>query len=77
MKINSFFPHQISSFHRQHRGLSPRDAMLRYSKRAQDNLEMFGITYFPARNARGSSVLLGVDATGIYFFDAEDRFTPK
>ena len=51
--------------------------MLRYSKRAQDNLEMFGITYFPARNARGSSVLLGVDATGIYFFDSEDRFTPK
>jgi len=52
------------------------DAMLEYLKVAQ-NLEMYGVTYFPVVNDKGSDVLLGVDALGISFYDKDDKFNPK
>ncbi len=46
---------QICQFHQQHKGMSQEEAMLEYLKIAQD-LEMFGITYFPVFNAKGTEV---------------------
>ena len=66
---------KVSQFHRQHRALSPSEAMLEYLKIAQD-LEMFGITYFPVQNSKGSDVWLGVDALGINFYPKDNKFEP-
>ena len=52
------------------------EAMLEYLKIAQD-LEMYGITYFPVVNAKGSEVLLGVDALGINMYEKSNKFAPK
>jgi hypothetical protein len=38
---------------------------------------MFGISYFPFMNARGTEMLLGVDPLGINVYDKSDRLTPK
>ena len=42
---------KISAFHQQHRGTSRDEAMLEYLKIAQD-LEMFGVTYYPVVNEK-------------------------
>ena len=46
------------------------------TKHYQD-LEMFGIDYFPVVNAKGNDALLGIDALGINFYSVEDKFNPK
>jgi hypothetical protein len=38
---------------------------------------MFGITYFPIMNKRGTEMLLGVDPLGINIYDKSDKLTPK
>ena len=67
---------KISVFHRQHKGMSREDAMMEYLKIAQD-LEMYGITYFNVTNAKGTEVLLGIDALGINIYEKGNRMTPK
>jgi len=67
---------KISSFHKQHRGMSRDEAMLEYLKIAQD-LEMFGINYFSVYNIKGTEVLLGVDALGINVYEKNNKLAPK
>ncbi len=50
--------------------------MLEYLKLAQD-LEMFGVNYFPILNKKGTEMLLGVDALGINVYDKNNKLTPK
>ena len=50
--------------------------MMEYMKIVQ-NLEMFGVSYFPIVNKRGTEMNLGVDALGINIYDKGDRFSPK
>jgi hypothetical protein len=66
----------VSGFHKQHRGLNAEEAMLQYLKVAQD-LEMFGITYFPVINSKNTDVLVGVDALGLNFYSTDDKLNPK
>lgn len=49
---------------------------MEYLKIAQD-LEMFGIAYFPVMNARGSNLILGIDSLGINFYDETNKLAPK
>ena len=42
-----------------------------------ENLEMFGVSYFPIVNKRGTEMNLGVDALGINIYDKGDKFSPK
>ena len=67
---------KISAFHQQHRGTSKDEAMLEYLKIAQD-LEMFGVTYYPVVNEKGTEVLLGVDALGINIYEKSNKLAPK
>lgn len=67
---------KISAFHKQHLATSREEAMVEYLKIAQD-LEMFGISYFPVRNDKGTDVLLGVDALGINIYEKSNKLAPK
>lgn len=59
----------------KHRGLDKEEAMLEYLKLVQ-NLEMYGVTYFSIRNAKGSDLLLGVTSLGLNIYKQEDRLNP-
>ena len=52
------------------------EAMMEYMKMVQ-NLEMFGVSYFPVVNKKGSEMNLGVDALGVNIYDKGDQFSPK
>lgn len=67
---------KISSFHKQHISMTREEAMLEYLKVAQD-LEMFGVTYFPIFNKKGTEMLLGVDALGINVYEKNNKLAPK
>ncbi len=44
---------------------------MEYLHIAQD-LDMFGVRYFPCRNSRGVSMLLGIDPLGVKVYDTEN-----
>ena len=46
--------------------------MLEYLRIAQD-LEMYGVNYFPIKNKKGTSLLLGVDALGLNVYEEQDQ----
>ena len=50
--------------------------MMEYMKVIQ-NLEMFGVSYYPIVNKKGTEMNLGVDSLGINIYDKDDRFSPK
>ena len=39
--------------------------------------EMFGITYFPIMNKKGTEMFLGVDSMGINIYEQGDKLSPK
>ena len=45
--------------------------------KSPQDLEMFGIDYYPVVNTKGNDALLGIDALGINFYSVEDKFNPK
>ncbi|KAJ7993690.1 hypothetical protein DPEC_G00257290 [Dallia pectoralis] len=67
---------RITACYAEHRGRTREDAEMEYLKIAQD-LEMYGINYFPIRNKKGTDLLLGVDALGLHIYDLDNRLTPK
>uniref|UniRef100_A0A8C7HT35 NF2, moesin-ezrin-radixin like (MERLIN) tumor suppressor n=1 Tax=Oncorhynchus kisutch TaxID=8019 RepID=A0A8C7HT35_ONCKI len=67
---------RITSCYAEHRGRTREDAEMEYLKIAQD-LEMYGINYFPIRNKKGTDLLLGVDALGLHIYDPDNKLTPK
>uniref|UniRef100_A0A673YY03 NF2, moesin-ezrin-radixin like (MERLIN) tumor suppressor n=1 Tax=Salmo trutta TaxID=8032 RepID=A0A673YY03_SALTR len=67
---------RITSCYAEHRGRTREDAEMEYLKIAQD-LEMYGISYFPIRNKKGTDLLLGVDALGLHIYDPDNKLTPK
>merc|ERR1719367_2448937 len=50
--------------------------MMEYLKLAQD-LEMFGITYYPVTNKQGSEVDMGIDSRGINIYKKGDKLNPN
>ena len=50
--------------------------MLEYLKLAQD-LETYGIAFFPVINEKCSEVLIGIDCLGINFYRPEDKNNPE
>ena len=52
-----------------------RADMLEYLKLAQD-LETYGIAYYPVIDKKGSEILIGIDCLGINFYRPEDKNNP-
>ncbi|KAG5444375.1 Radixin [Clonorchis sinensis] len=67
---------KIAKWHEQHGDLSKQDAIMEYLKVVQD-LEMYGVTYFPIKNNKQTPLWLGVDALGLNIYEQDDRLTPK
>ena len=65
----------MTTFHKNHLGVTKEDAMTEYLKLSQD-LEMFGIAYFPVVNKRGTEVVIGLDSRGINVYNVDDRLNP-
>ncbi|CAL8100805.1 unnamed protein product [Calicophoron daubneyi] len=67
---------KISKWHEQHGEMSKLDAIMEYLKVAQD-LDMYGVTYFPIKNSKDTNLWLGVDALGLNIYEFDDKLTPK
>ncbi|KER33100.1 hypothetical protein T265_12689, partial [Opisthorchis viverrini] len=64
----------ILRWYKEHNNMLRADAMLEYLRVAQD-LEMYGVTYFPIKNKRGTNLLLGIDAFGLNVYTDDNRLT--
>lgn len=67
---------KVAKWWQEHRGLAKEDAMLEYLKIAQD-LEMYGVNYFPIMNKKKTNIYLGVDALGLNVYDKNNKIVPK
>ncbi|XP_006113171.2 merlin isoform X3 [Pelodiscus sinensis] len=68
---------KISAWYAEHRGIARDEAEMNYLKIAQD-LEMYGVNYFPiAQNKSDTDLLLGVDAKGIHVYSRNNRLSPN
>uniref|UniRef100_A0A8C8RGM4 Merlin n=1 Tax=Pelusios castaneus TaxID=367368 RepID=A0A8C8RGM4_9SAUR len=67
---------KISAWYAEHRGIARDEAEMNYLKIAQD-LEMYGVNYFPIQNKSDTDLLLGVDAKGIHVYSINNRFSPN
>lgn len=67
---------RIRVWYADHRGMSREEAEMEYLKIAQD-LEMFGVNYFPITNPQGTKLWLGVTATSLNVYEEENRLVPK
>uniref|UniRef100_A0A1I7Y0A5 Moesin/ezrin/radixin homolog 1 n=1 Tax=Steinernema glaseri TaxID=37863 RepID=A0A1I7Y0A5_9BILA len=57
-------------------GMSREDAEMEYLRVAQD-LEMYGIQYYPIHNKKETDLLLGVSAQGIGIYQDTNRINPR
>ncbi|CAD5221821.1 unnamed protein product [Bursaphelenchus xylophilus] len=57
-------------------GLSTEDAEMEYLRVAQD-LDMYGIQYYPIYNQKDTNLLLGVSAQGIGIYETHNRLSPR
>lgn len=67
---------QLTRWWSEYTDQSHEDSMREYLKIAQD-LEMFGVDYYPVRNKKGTNLLLGFDSKGLNLYETIDRLTPK
>ncbi|MEE6469774.1 hypothetical protein FKM82_008764 [Ascaphus truei] len=67
---------KITAWYAEHRGIARDEAEMNYLKIAQD-LDMYGMNYFPISQAKNDSgILLGVDAKGIHLYSKNNRISP-
>ncbi|XP_012279987.1 merlin isoform X2 [Orussus abietinus] len=67
---------RIKIWYADHRGMSRDEAEMEYLKIAQD-LEMYGVNYFPISNKKETNLWLGVTALGLNIYEKENKLTPK
>ncbi|XP_061435284.1 moesin/ezrin/radixin homolog 1-like [Lethenteron reissneri] len=67
---------KVTRWHAEHVGMSRRQAMVEYLSVAQD-LEAYGVSFFPISNSQGSPLWLGVSAQGLSVYVEQDLLTPK
>lgn len=73
---NEQWRERIISIWKSLSGMEPEDVILDYLKVAQD-LEMYGVSYWPVTNKKGTELLLGIDAHGFSVYTPDDKLTPK
>ncbi|XP_055590272.1 moesin/ezrin/radixin homolog 2 isoform X1 [Uranotaenia lowii] len=66
---------RIKTWYADHRGMSRDEAEMEYLKIAQD-LDMFGVNYFPITNKKNTEVYVGVTALGLNIYSKENKLTP-
>uniref|UniRef100_A0A8C5LQW1 FERM domain-containing protein n=1 Tax=Leptobrachium leishanense TaxID=445787 RepID=A0A8C5LQW1_9ANUR len=67
---------KITAWYADHRGIARDEAEMNYLKIAQD-LDMYGMNYFPIRDAKNDAdILLGVNAKGINIYSRSNKISP-
>ncbi|CRL03271.1 CLUMA_CG016180, isoform A [Clunio marinus] len=67
---------RIKTWYADHKGMSRDEAEMEYLKIAQD-LDMFGVNYFPIANKKHSDLWLGITSLGLNIYERENKLTPK
>ncbi|XP_044740232.1 merlin isoform X2 [Chrysoperla carnea] len=67
---------RIKVWYADHRGMSRDEAEMEYLKIAQD-LDMYGVNYFPISNKKDTELWLGVTALGLNIYEKENKLQPK
>nr|XP_012222533.1 PREDICTED: merlin isoform X3 [Linepithema humile] len=67
---------RIKIWYADHRGMSRDEAEMEYLKIAQD-LDMYGVNYFPISNKKETDLWLGVTALGLNIYEKENKLAPK
>ncbi|CAH0389013.1 unnamed protein product [Bemisia tabaci] len=67
---------RIRIWYADHRGMSRDEAEMEYLKIAQD-LDMYGVNYFPICNKKDTDLWLGVTALGLNIYEKENKLSPK
>ncbi|VEN61503.1 unnamed protein product [Callosobruchus maculatus] len=67
---------RIRVWYADHRGMSRDEAEMEYLKIAQD-LDMYGVNYFPICNKKETDLWLGVTALGLNIYEKENKLQPK
>ncbi|KAK0089200.1 hypothetical protein PV325_008512 [Microctonus aethiopoides] len=67
---------RIKVWYFDHRGMSRDEAEMEYLKIAQD-LDMYGVNYFPISNKKETDLWLGVTALGLNIYEKENKLAPK
>lgn len=56
--------------------ISRDEAEMEYLKIAQD-IDMFGVNYFPIKNKKNSELWLGITALGLNIYEKENKLQPR
>lgn len=67
---------RIRVWYSDHRGMSRDEAEMEYLKIAQD-LDMYGVNYFPITNKKETELWLGVTPLGLNIYEKENKLQPK
>ncbi|XP_077996323.1 merlin-like [Glandiceps talaboti] len=67
---------RITAWYSEHRGMTRDEAEMEYLKIAQD-LEMYGVNYFPIKNKKDTDLWLGVDALGLNIYEWDNQLAAK
>lgn len=67
---------RIKIWYLDHRGMTRDEAEMEYLKIAQD-LDMYGVNYFPIFNKKESELWLGVTALGLNIYERNNKLSPK
>ncbi|XP_008215084.1 merlin isoform X3 [Nasonia vitripennis] len=67
---------RIKIWYADHKTMSRDEAEMEYLKVAQD-LDMYGVNYFPISNKKETNLWLGVTALGLNIYEKENKLTPK
>ncbi|KAF7987274.1 hypothetical protein HCN44_003036 [Aphidius gifuensis] len=67
---------RIKIWYADHRGMSRDEAEMEYLKIVQD-LDMYGVNYFPISNKKETNLWLGVTALGLNIYEKENKLAPK
>ena len=67
---------RIKVWYADHRGMTKDEAEMEYLKIAQD-LDMYGVNYFPISNKKESELWLGVTALGLNIYEKSNKLSPK
>ncbi|KAI1292059.1 Merlin [Halotydeus destructor] len=67
---------RIKVWYADHKGMTRDEAEMEYLKIAQD-LDMFGVNYFPISNKKESELWLGVTSVGLSIYEKTNKLTPK
>ncbi|CAH0548833.1 unnamed protein product [Brassicogethes aeneus] len=67
---------RIRVWYADHRGMSRDEAEMEYLKIAQD-LDMYGVNYFPILNKKETDLWLGVTSVGLNIYEKENKLQPK